>query len=84
MYAPGTVMETKTGEKAMDTMTYVPYGTDTSAGEYRCVDCGHKLALEKSSTLPPCPERDTSPHEKLGWEVLSGCGAIPAKDCLME
>ncbi len=37
----------------MSQMTFVPYGTEAPAGEYRCIDCGYKLGMETSASLPP-------------------------------
>ncbi|MBL8259055.1 MAG: hypothetical protein JNM60_04485 [Candidatus Competibacteraceae bacterium] len=56
---------------------FVPYGSDVSAGTYRCVDCGYKLSSQSLEHLPPCPHHDSQPHTKNGWAILSGQGDAP-------
>ena len=55
----------------------VPYGSDASAGTYRCVDCGYEYSNESKTSLPPCPKLDDAPHPIKGWEILTGQGDAP-------
>lgn len=52
----------------------VPYGSDVSAGTYKCADCGHEYSNQSKKSLPPCPEFDEETHKKKCWELLSGAG----------
>ena len=58
----------------------VPYGSDVSAGEYKCVDCGYIYSNQSKTSLPPCPKgnkKDGIPHTENCWEILSGQGDSP-------
>jgi hypothetical protein len=52
----------------------VPYGSDVSAGSFKCADCGKEISMGSKTSLPPCPHSKTTPHTKNCWEVLSGQG----------
>ena len=52
----------------------IPYGSDSSAGTYRCADCGYELSHQSNSSLPPCPNRNRGPHTQNCWSALSGQG----------
>lgn len=55
----------------------VPYGSDVSAGEFECADCGKKIKMGSKTSLPPCPNsRGLSGafHSKNCWIVISGRG----------
>lgn len=54
--------------------TYVPYGSDVSAGTYKCVDCGRTYTNQSKTSMPPCPDFTVSTHPKKGWEIISGKG----------
>lgn len=51
----------------------IPYGSDVSAGEFKCVDCGHVITVTSVSSLPPCNKKGCPGIEKC-WECLSGQG----------
>ncbi|SQC36284.1 Uncharacterised protein [Helicobacter fennelliae] len=57
----------------------VPYGSDVSAGEFECADCGKKIQITSAKSLPPCPKYQIYPtqHTKKCWIVLSGQGDSP-------
>lgn len=55
----------------------IPYGSDASSGTYKCVDCGHEMSRQSSTSLPPCPERNKKPHSKNCWYALTGQGDNP-------
>lgn len=60
----------------------VPYGSDVSAGTFKCVDCGKEITTPSVSSLPPCPNFDGGlgsylVHTKKCWKVLSGKGDDP-------
>jgi hypothetical protein len=55
----------------------VPYGSDVSAGTFKCVDCGEEISMASKSSLPPCPEFIEFTHPKKCWKVLSGQGDSP-------
>jgi len=52
----------------------VPYGSDVSAGTYKCVDCGYEYSNQSKKSLPPCPKRNEKPHDLKGWRILTGRG----------
>jgi hypothetical protein len=52
----------------------VPYGSDVSAGTYKCADCGHEYSNQSKSSLPPCPKLKESLHSKRGWNIVTGKG----------
>lgn len=54
----------------------VPYGSDVSAGTYKCADCGYIYSNQSKTSLPPCPKFDSS-HIKRCWIILSGQGDAP-------
>lgn len=56
----------------------VPYGSDVSAGTYKCNDCGYEYSNQSKSSLPPCPNFNKLPHPKRSWLILTGQG--DAKD----
>jgi len=55
----------------------VPYGSDVSAGTYRCADCGYEYSNQSKSSLPPCPRRTVTLHGKNCWIILTGQGDAP-------
>mgnify|MGYP005855223143 CR=1 FL=1 len=60
----------------------VPYGSDVSAGKFKCVDCGREITTASVTSLPPCPNINSGLaakllHTKKCWEVLSGNGDNP-------
>ena len=52
----------------------IPYGSDVSAGTYRCVDCGYKIEVQSVDSLPPCPNMSVDNHPAKCWEAQSGYG----------
>ncbi len=54
--------------------TNVPYGSDVSAGTYKCDDCGYIYSNQSKKSLPPCPRHDYVPHSFNSWSILSGQG----------
>ncbi|MBS7783825.1 hypothetical protein I3B46_13260 [Providencia sp. 2.29] len=60
---------------------FIPYGSDTSSGEYMCVDCGYVFTKQSNKSLPVCPmsnlSSDVIPHVRNGWISLSGQGDAP-------
>jgi hypothetical protein len=54
--------------------TCVPYGSDVSAGEFKCADCGKIIKMSSKTSLPPCPKYTKSSHLKKCWIVLKGRG----------
>lgn len=57
---------------------FVPYGSDVSAGTYRCDDCGYEYSNQSKTSLPPCTNYDEDTHIFRSWTILSGQG--DAKD----
>lgn len=60
----------------------VPYGSDVSAGTFKCADCGKEITTSSVTSLPPCPEINSGlaaymAHQKKCWKVLSGRGDSP-------
>jgi hypothetical protein len=55
----------------------VPYGSDVSAGKFKCADCGEIISMGSRTSLPPCPKSRSSIHNKNCWIVLSGQGDSP-------
>lgn len=55
----------------------VPYGSDVSAGTFRCVDCGKVIAMGSKTSLPPCSDYKVDTHPKKCWTVLTGQGDKP-------
>jgi len=55
----------------------VPSGSDVSAGEFKCADCGKIIKMASKSSLPPCPNSRTIPHFKNCWIVIKGQGDAP-------
>lgn len=53
---------------------FAPYGSDVSAGTYKCVDCGYRYSNQSKKSLPPCPYLEKLPHTRHGWAILSGQG----------
>jgi transposase-like protein len=51
----------------------IPYGSDTSAGRYKCSDCGYEMSHSSNSSLPPCPKHDEK-HTQNCWMAMSGQG----------
>lgn len=54
--------------------TGVPYGSDVSAGTYKCDDCGYIYSNQSKTSLPPCPKIRQIPHFRHSWTILSGVG----------
>jgi pyrrolidone-carboxylate peptidase len=58
--------------------TNIPYGSDTSAGTYRCNDCGFTITKSVNTSLPPCPRSNVHDypikHILKSWTALSGQG----------
>ena len=52
----------------------IPYGSDVSAGTFECIDCGERISIRSSSSLPPCPKSDETTHTNKAWLALSGEG----------
>ncbi len=55
----------------------VPYGSDVSAGEFECADCGKRIKMGSKTSLPPCSNSKGlagSFHSKNCWIVISGRG----------
>ena len=55
----------------------VPYGSDVSAGTYKCADCGYIYSNQSKTSLPPCPnsnKKDGVKHMKNCWKIISGQG----------
>jgi len=55
----------------------IPYGSDVSAGTFKCADCGYELPIRSVTSLPPCPRIDQSSHPKRCWYALTGQGDSP-------
>lgn len=53
---------------------FAPYGSDVSAGTYKCADCGYTYSNQSKKSLPPCPDYNKKPHSKNGWYIMSGQG----------
>lgn len=53
---------------------FVPYGSDVSAGTYKCDDCGYKYSNQSKTSLPPCPNLKTKPHYLHSWTIITGQG----------
>lgn len=56
----------------------VPYGSDVSAGRFKCSDCGKEISMGSKTSLPPCSNFSPSSHTKKCWTVLSGRGDSPS------
>ncbi|EHB5529372.1 TPA: hypothetical protein RQL08_004385 [Vibrio vulnificus] len=52
----------------------VPYGSDVSAGTYKCSDCGKIYSNQSKTSLPPCPNFSKTPHPLRAWDILTGQG----------
>lgn len=52
----------------------VPYGSDVSAGSYRCSDCGKNYSNQSKTSLPPCPDYEESTHPLCAWDIITGAG----------
>jgi len=55
----------------------VPYGSDVSAGKYKCADCGYIYSNQSKKSLPPCPHFDETTHPKRCWTIMTGQGDDP-------
>lgn len=55
----------------------VPYGSDVSGGEFECADCSKRIKMASRSSLPPCPNFDSSVHNEKCWIVIKGQGDSP-------
>lgn len=60
----------------------VPYGSDVSAGRFKCADCGNEISMGSKTSLPPCSKMKDGlaaslVHQKKCWIVLSGQGDSP-------
>lgn len=53
---------------------FVPYGSDVSAGTYKCDDCGYKYSNKSKTSLPPCPKLKITPHRFHSWTIITGQG----------
>lgn len=52
----------------------VPYGSDVSAGTYKCADCGYIYSNQSKTSLPPCPQIKSLIHINHSWHIISGQG----------
>lgn len=56
----------------------IPYGSDTSSGEYKCADCGYVFTKSSNTSLPVCPvsnrQDNKITHTLKAWKSLSGQG----------
>lgn len=55
----------------------VPYGSDVSAGQFKCADCGKVISMASKTSLPPCPNSNAilgGVHSKKCWIVIKGRG----------
>jgi hypothetical protein len=52
----------------------IPYGSDVSAGTYECLDCGRRIDLQSSHTLPPCPNGSDGRHQAKAWRAVRDQG----------
>lgn len=55
----------------------IPYGSDASAGSFKCVDCDYELSIGSVTSLPVCPNFENSEHSQKCWQALSGHGDAP-------
>lgn len=58
----------------MTTDKQIPYGSDVSAGSFECLDCGYRIDINSTESLPPCPKFDATAHSRKGWRAVSGQG----------
>lgn len=54
----------------------IPYGSDVSAGTFKCADCGYEITVSSVKSLPPCTQPNC-PGIMRCWECLSGQGDAP-------
>ena len=52
----------------------IPYGSDVSAGTYKCADCGYEYDSQSTTSMPPCPQLKKQAHPQKCWFVLTGVG----------
>jgi len=55
----------------------IPYGSNVSAGTFKCADCGYTEGFQSVTSLPPCPKLDEMEHVKRCWYAFSGKGDAP-------
>ncbi|MDX2360747.1 MAG: hypothetical protein QNK23_08065 [Crocinitomicaceae bacterium] len=55
----------------------IPYGSDVSAGKFKCRDCGEIITMASKKSLPPCPNYKPLTHPKKCWKNISGQGDAP-------
>jgi Zn finger protein HypA/HybF involved in hydrogenase expression len=48
-----------------------PAGSDASAGNYRCTNCGQEIQIASTDSLPPCPICQNGQ-----WATLSGGDSV--------
>lgn len=61
-------------EELIMVQKFASYGSDVSAGTYKCADCGYTFSNQSKKSLPPCPDHNKKPHIKNGWYIVSGQG----------
>jgi hypothetical protein len=61
-------------ENLMAQKDCVPYGSDVSAGTYKCADCGYEYSNQSKASLPPCPNLNHSDHPEKCWKIMTGQG----------
>jgi predicted RNA-binding Zn-ribbon protein involved in translation (DUF1610 family) len=49
----------------------VPAGSDASAGTYECTNCGNRIDVGSTESLPPCPS-----CENGEWRSVSGGDSV--------
>ena len=49
----------------------VPSGSDVSAGTYACTNCGYRLDVSSTSSLPPCPSCSNG-----DWSTVTGGDSV--------
>lgn len=49
----------------------IAYGSYVSIGVYECADCGKRLTMGASVSIPPCPNFEESPHPKRSYKQLN-------------
>lgn len=55
----------------------IPYGSDVSAGTFKCADCGHTIGVQSVTSLPPCKNVSDGKHRHRCWYALTGQGDAP-------
>jgi DNA-directed RNA polymerase subunit RPC12/RpoP len=67
-----------TWEEFIMVQKFALYGSDVSAGTYKCADCGYMYSNQSKKSLPPCPEHKIKSHSKNGG-ILCQDRVIPLK-----